>query len=207
MKRTTGIPRPFLPILKPNLGSATEKYSLNPVLETQYPTFSLCKYSFYFIHHSKTVIYLLQIRRPILTSRYIPLSLMRLVMVQHKVFAFFLIGSLLVLVDKGQTNLGTAPPPSYPYFNLCTDISCRGICNVLNILQLLLDPSIYPYIEIYPVAYFSRETVLGPSLPLNNDRPNKCVSQYPYFNFCASFCFFLFLFFFKVFFRRYSFFV
>jgi len=121
-------------------------------------------------------------------------------LVQHKLFAFFPIGSLLVLVDKGQTNPGTAPPPSYPYFNLCTDISCGGTCNVLNILQLLLDPSIYPYLEIYPVAYFSRETVLGPSLPLNNDRPNKCVSKYPYFNLCASFvlfCFFCFLSFFS----------
>ena len=176
-------------ILKSSLGSATEKYSLNPVLETQYPTFSLCKYSFYSIHHSKIVIYLLQIRQPIPTSRYIPLSLMKLVMIQHKVFAFafFPIGSPLVLVDKGQTNLGTAPPPSYPYFNLCTDISCCGTCNVLNILQLLLDPSIYPYIEIYPVAYFPGETVLGSSFPLNNDRPNKCVSKYPYFNFCGSF--------------------
>lgn len=59
--RTIGITHffPSFPFLMPNLGSASEKYSLNPVLETQYPTFSLCKYSFCSIYHSKTVISLL----------------------------------------------------------------------------------------------------------------------------------------------------
>lgn len=75
----------------------------------------------------------------------------------------------------------------YPYFNLCM---CLFPIPRYSIVKMIyLDPTVYPYFDLYPAPYF--ETHQTQTISTVSKKPRlvaiQAIAQYPIFNLCMLF--------------------
>ena len=157
------------------LASTDQRLSLTPTLKTAYPSFNLC---------AKYFSSMLQVNADI----FVDPSVYPYLDIYPAPYGSNEICSTSSDIVEDIKQLHEPIAAAYPSFVLCMQLSFYHDHARLT-KAIHIDPSVYPYFNLYPAPYFANNTFQGMTTTTRNTELGvvQFSSQYPIFNLCMCF--------------------